>query len=328
MTRHGTTLRTRPLRGSRAARWLTAGCTTAAVLLAAPLTACGEDQASGPSAQQAAASRDSDAAEAGTHGAVPDAVDERLAERRRALIREAQVALDETSAALQALDEGRHEEALEALSRATGKLELVLARDPELALAPVDVSVVTHDLYATPEAIRDAREEAEELLEEGEVQEARALLSGLASEIVIRVTNLPLATYPDAILEVSPLIDEGRIQEAKRALRTALSSLVLTDHVISLPALRARRMLEEAEALVSREETSEADRQRIDELVAGAREQLEMAELLGYGEEEEHEKFREQLALLERKVRDEEDTEGVFARLEDSLRGFQTSFFE
>jgi hypothetical protein len=132
--------------------------------------------------------------------------------------------LDETHVALKALEEGKSKEALEALARATGKLELLAARDPDLAVAPVDVDVVTHDLYATPRAIREAREEAGELLEDGKVQEARRLLSGLASEIVIRVTNLPLATYPDAIKEISPLIDRGETEEAKSALRAALNT--------------------------------------------------------------------------------------------------------
>ena len=48
------------------------------------------------------------------------------------------------------LDQGDKNGALEALERASGKLDLVVSRDPKLALAPVDVTVSVLDLYAVP----------------------------------------------------------------------------------------------------------------------------------------------------------------------------------
>jgi len=274
-------------------------------------------------AEEQEQSQESEAAEAG----VEDDVARELAERRSAMLKDAHAALDETNAALKALGEGRNDDALEALARATGKLELIVARDPGLALAPIDVDYVTYDLYATPEGIRAAREDAEELLKEGKVQQARALLSGLASEIVIRVKNLPLATYPDAIKAVSPLIDAGKTDEAMAALRASLNTLVVTDHVISLPVLRARHLLDEAERLAEGDE-ADAEKGKVGDLVKGARKQLEIAELLGYGDEQEHESFRRQIAELEKKFEGKEETRGVFAKLRKSLNGFETSFFE
>lgn len=271
-----------------------------------------------------------------TEKKVQQAVDQKLDQHRETMMKEAQAALDETNAALQALTDGKNQDALEALARATGQLELVVARDPELALAPVDVSYITHDLYATPEAIRKARDRAEDLLEDGEVQEARALLSGLASEFVISVTNVPLATYPDAIKAISPLIDEGKTEEAKKALRAVLDTLVVTDEVISLPVLRAEHMLNEAETLVRKDEPSEGGdakaktdrRAEVDDLLKGARRQLEISELLGYGEKQDYETFRKQIAELEKKIGTDEETEGVFARLRQSLNDYEKSFFE
>jgi hypothetical protein len=259
---------------------------------------------------------------------VQQQLSKQFAERRQAMLQEAHAALDETNAALAALDDGKSQEALDALARATGKLELLLARDPDLALAPVNVEFVTHDLYATPKTIRLARDQAAEFLEEGRVQEARSLLSGLASEVVISVTNLPLATYPDAIKAISPLIDNGEIEKAKTALNAALSTLVVTNQVVSLPVLRARAALDAAESLVSGESPSDGDKQRVDELVKGAREQLEIAELLGYGNEAAHKEYRQQIAELERKISNEKETSGVFAKLRHSLDAFQTEFFE
>lgn len=288
---------------------------TAALLLGAPLAAAGEEQSS---------AEETEARE----GKVQEEVDQELVKRRRAMMKEAQAALAETNAALGALDEGKNQEALEALARATGKLELIVARDPALAVAPVGARVVTYDLYATPEAIRTARDTAEDLLEAGKVQGARALLSGLASEMIIRIDNLPLATYPEAIKAVSPLIDEGRIEEAKTGLRAALNTLVVTDSVIPLPVLRARVMLEEAEELAKKDAPSKEDQEKVNGLVKSAREQLEMADLLGYGEEDDHKEFRDQIAELEQKISGEEDTQGVFAGLRKFLEDFQASYLE
>ena len=287
-----------------------------AAFLALPLAAAGSEEADSSADAEAPEQR------------IQQEVDEKLVERRKALMEEAHSALDETNAALEALDAGKTKEAIDALARATGKLELIVARDPDLALAPVDVALVTHDLYATPESITKARDEAKDLLRQGKVQEARRLLSGLASEIVIRVTNLPLATYPDAIKEVTPLIDEGKTEDAKAALRAALSTLVVTSHAISLPVVRAQAALDEAEKLLEKEEMLEGDTEKISAQIKNAREQLEMAELLGYAEKEELKEFREQIAELERKIGAGEETTGVFAKLRKSLEGFRVSFFE
>lgn len=256
-------------------------------------------------------------------------------QRQEAILEEARAALDETHASLTALEQDDKDLALEALARATGKLEILLAREPGLALAPIEVDAVTHDLYATVESVRAAREEAIELLEKGRVQEARLLLSGLGSEIVISVTNLPLATYPDAIKAVSPLIDQGKYEEARQALRAVLNTLVVTRSVISLPVSRASHMLQEAESLLEAKSASEegeevatVDPEKIDGLIQGARHQLEMAQVLGYGQEADYEKIRTQIAELEKKIDGDQGTEGIFARLQKSLEGFQSSFLD
>jgi len=277
---------------------------------------------------KAARTQESPPAQTGDEKSVQEKLDKQLAERRQAMLDEAHAALDETNAALKALDEGNAQEALDALERATGKLELLVARNPQLALAPVDVGFVTHDLYATPQAIRSARNQAEQLLEDGEVQQARELLSGLASEVVISVTNLPLATYPAAIKAISPLIDNGEIEEAKAALSVALGTLVVTNHVVSLPVLRAQAALDEAESLMSGESPSDEDEQRVDELVKDARKQLEIAELLGYGNKVAHKQYREEIDELEGKITDEQETSGIFAKLRSLLDEFQRSFVE
>src|SRR6202043_1589396 len=79
--------------------------------------------------------------------AVQSEIESMEAEKRATLLKDAISALDETRNALAALDRGDKQGALSALERATGKLDLVVARDPKLAMAPVSVNTTMFDLY-------------------------------------------------------------------------------------------------------------------------------------------------------------------------------------
>jgi hypothetical protein len=139
-------------------------------------------------------------------------------EKHKTLMADATSAIQETQAALEHLDEGKTKEAVAALERATDKLDIILARDPKLELAPAGVGVVTYEVQGGSNAVKQVRKQAEELIEAGQLQEARRLLKNLASETVIRVANIPLATYPDAIKAAVKLIDQNKKDEAKRVL--------------------------------------------------------------------------------------------------------------
>ena len=251
--------------------------------------------------------------------------DKATAERRQKIIQEAIDALAQTNEALTALEEERIDDALDALAVTTGKLELIVARDPELALAPTDVSVIQHDLYATTEAVEKAIDEAENALKDGDVQEARRLLDILGSEMVIRVTNLPLATYPDAIKAIAPLIDDGEVEEAKRSLLAALNTLVVTEHVVPLPVLRSEALLERAEELAEKSDRSEAENEELTNKLAAARNQLEMAQLLGYGEQDDYESLYTQLDDIEKKTEDGKSGKGFFDKMKDSMANLWSS---
>jgi YfdX protein len=56
--------------------------------------------------------------------------------------------------ALTALDQGDKNAALAALERASGKLDLIVSRDPKLVLAPVDVTVSVLDLHEMSNTIK------------------------------------------------------------------------------------------------------------------------------------------------------------------------------
>ena len=228
--------------------------------------------------------------------------DSQAADKRKQVLDEAVSALALTKSALAALDEKESARALATLAEVTGKLELIVAREPTLALAPVDVRTIVHDLFANTETVEAMTDEALDALKHGEVQRARRVLALLASEIVIAVTNIPLATYPAAVKSVVPLIDQGKIEEAKAALQLALGTLVETLSVIPLPILRAKLLVKRAETLTEDGQRSEASGERLQDLLNEARQQLEMAELLGYGKRKDFEPLYAELKKVKEKT--------------------------
>ncbi|MGD2137395.1 MAG: YfdX family protein [Gammaproteobacteria bacterium] len=250
---------------------------------------------------------------------VDDKVTDKADAKRKKILADAGTAIEATEAALQSLDENNTEAALQSLEKATGKLELILAREPELSLAPVDVDVATYDLMASLDTVKAVIEDAEDFLEDGRIQEARPLVANLASEIVIRTTSIPLATYPDAIRAITPLIDEGKIDEARAELRAALNTLVVTDEIYPLPILRAEQLLDNAEALAEDEERTIKDNETLADLLADARKQLKMAELLGYGTEETFKPMYEQLDQIGDKTTGGEGGKGWFDKIKAQL---------
>jgi YfdX protein len=256
-------------------------------------------------------------------GSVQKEVDKKSAgkasEKRKHIIAEATAALSETRDALTALDEKKTDKALAALEKATGKLEVILAREPGLTLAPVDVAVITHDLLADPDTVKSTIHDAEEYLEDGEVQKARPLVASLRSEILFRTTSIPLGTYPAAIKETASLIDEGKIDEARAALQVALGTLVTTDEIVPLPILRAELLLDGAEALAENKERTDKDNDTLADLLKSARTQLKLAAVLGYGAKQSFKPLYQQLDHIQEKTSGGKSGKGWFDKIKQQI---------
>lgn len=105
--------------------------------------------ASATASGEAAPATASDDVPMASEVSVQEQVDLGVAQKRAEILDEAVDAVARSRDALAALDQGRTGDALEALATVIGKLELIVARDPDLALAPMDVGVTVHDLFAT-----------------------------------------------------------------------------------------------------------------------------------------------------------------------------------
>lgn len=263
------------------------------------------------------------AGKAQTNQAVQKEVDKQAAqaaqEKRSQLIGEAQTAIAETEKALQFLMDKRPKDALASLALATGKLEIILARNPKLALAPVRTDVITHELLATDDAVKTALREARRLLNEGEVLKARQMLDTLASEIEMRTLNIPLTTYPTAIKAVTPLIDAGKTDEAVTSLQTLLDTLVITTEVIPLPSLRAQEEVKAAQVLAEKKNRSKEENDKLAQHLQAAREQLQQADMLGYGDKKDFKPIYQQIDQIAKNTEGGKSGLGWFDRIKRQI---------
>jgi hypothetical protein len=246
-------------------------------------------------------------------------------DKRKALIADATSAIQETQAALKHLDDGKAKDALASLERATGKLDIILAREPKLQLAPASVSAVTYDVAGGLDAVKAARKHVEALMEEGRVQEARRLLRPLASETVISVSNIPLATYPDAIKAAAKLIDDQKLDTAKEVLQTALNTQVITETVIPLPVVHAEGFLKTAEGLAEKKNRTKEENDQLKSSMDRARNQLEFAQALGYGTKKDFDKLYQQLTEIDQKTANNQSGTGWFSKIKASIADFMKS---
>lgn len=245
---------------------------------------------------------------------------EAAAEKRKKLVGDATAALAETHKALRALENKKNDAALKALAEVTGKLDLIVARDPKLAQVPVETEVVTYDLLTDLDTIKKVIKEAKAHLNDGEIQKARPLVANLASEIQYRTHHLPLATYPSAIKAIAPLIDAGKIDDAKAGLQAVLNTLVVTtDDVVPLPKLRAEHLLKQAQELAEKKDRSKEENDKLAKHLQASREQLQMAELLGYGKKEDFNPMYEQISEIEKKSAGGKSGTGWFDKIKQQL---------
>jgi len=245
---------------------------------------------------------------------------DQISEKRKEIQEEASSAINETKNALKALDEKKNKDALAALERAAGKLAIILAREPELDLAPTDVKTVTYDILADIDAVKALRKKIEDAVDDGRLQEARRLIRYLASETVISVSHIPLATYPAAIKLAVKRIDEGKIKEAKEVLQIALNTLVVMDTIIPLPVGTAEKLLKEAKTLAEKADRSKEENERLADLLKDARKELEFAQALGYGSKKDFKNLYKQLDQIEDKTKGGKSGTGFFTKIKGYLK--------
>ena len=143
------------------------------------------------------------------------------------------------------------------------------------------------------------------------------MIGDLASEHVISVTNIPLATYPAAIKQAAALLHANKPAEAATVLETALSTLVVEDTVIPLPLVRAEALLDSSRPLAEKPQRTAEENDRLRRLLDAARLQIELAQALGYATKDDLEALSDELKTIQRKTEGQGFGTGLFDRIKE-----------
>jgi len=235
-----------------------------------------------------------------------------------ALDKEAVEAIDETEKAIDAISKNKTDEALAAIEQATGKINVLLGRNPATALIPVNAEVDVIDTAPRDhQMILEIAQDASRAVDDRDFPDARILLHALMSEIRVRTYNLPLATYPAALTDAARLLDQKKNQDASMVLLQALNTLVAVDRVTPIPLLLAQEAVNQAQA------QRDKDKATAQKLLETAKDELLRARDLGYaGKDAEYASLNAAITDLEKQLKGSGDTNSVFARLKEKLDAF------
>jgi hypothetical protein len=233
------------------------------------------------------------------------------------LDRDAIAVIAETRNALAAILKEDKTAALSALERASGKANILLARNPAAALIPIDADVEVIDTAPSDvNTIRTPNLAILAAVARHDYPGARVLLDSLRSEIRVRTYNLPLDTYPAALRAAARLLEQNRNKDAGDALQAALSTLVIVDRTLAIPLIKAQDDISAANAIRARDKAS-----ALREL-GEARAELKRAGALGYGDKATFGRLDQQIDSLQAKLRSNENSKSAFDRLRIAVEDF------
>jgi hypothetical protein len=235
---------------------------------------------------------------------------------QKILIRDAIEAVNETRKAMKALAENQTNDGLAAIERATGKINILLARHPEEALLPIDYEVRVID-FAPLEVkkIKEIGKLAKKVIRDKDYPEARLLLQSLLSEIDIRTYNLPLAIYPHGLKEAARLLEQQKIKEATIALSNTLNTIMIINKIVPLPLIKIKALVNEAEKNIK-------DKDSAIKLLTSAWNELERANELGYiNKKHEYYALSKEIKDSEKQVKNNASSKISFTSLKNKLEG-------
>lgn len=239
------------------------------------------------------------------------------------LMQDALDVVNSTKEAITSIADSSYVDAKGFIELGIGKAEALTALNPELALAPIDFKIGTNDLVADISGIKSIKDLAEEVLEDGKIQEAAQLLDGLKSEIEIETYSLPIATYPVALKQALVLAKEEKYKEASTLLNATLNTIVVEKKRIPLPLIRAEHILQKLDETV---QEKDFDQKLTKQLLENASYELKFAETLGYGKrDKEFKELNDAVKEISKVVKDTSNTDekGLLKKLRAKLKKFK-----
>ena len=244
--------------------------------------------------------------------------------------KEAIAILQETQEIIGLIAQEKKDEAEKKMAEVLGKLDLLLAKRPDLALIPVSSTVEMRDVVADLETVEKIMKAVRQAIDKGYYQEAKHVLNDLSSEMVIKTAYLPMATYPDAMKLAAKLMDENKNREAAVVLAQALNTLVIKEDILPLPVLRAQEYIHQAVMVMNNDKTMKENKEVLLALLDAADYELKLAEAMGYGKKDkEYKELADAIAQLKKYVEKERErkTRKGLNKLEEKLKNFKERLF-
>jgi hypothetical protein len=184
--------------------------------------------------------------------------------------------MQNTLAALKAMQINKKDDAKKALEAATKSFDAALKVDPSLDLIPIDERFQAYAFMGTSDTIAARLKLAQQLLKAHDTQTAITIISPLKDELEISVISIPMKIYPAATKKALDALNKDDDKAAFEAIAEAMNSLVIAKVIIPTPLLVAQDIIAEASKL-DKNKKEEAKK-----LLIAAKEELKRAELLGY----------------------------------------------
>jgi len=242
---------------------------------------------------------------------------------KETLVQEAINSLKHAHEALLALEKKDVKGATDKLESALGKLEVILASKKVPELLPIDSIVRVSEFVGTSKDVETVLNTVRTLLNKNKVQEARALMLPLQSEIDITTVSLPLGSYPDALKLAAKYVYSDELDKAKEVLSIALSTFTSITEVVPIPLVKA------GDLIIASEVIAKEDKDRALIYLDGASESLKVAYALGYVSKSEttYKVLQEQIESVQKEIKGANKADKIFETLKNSLKEFKEKVF-
>jgi hypothetical protein len=241
------------------------------------------------------------------------------------LTKEALSAVTKTQKLLVEIDKGDTKTAIKKGKELIGDLEVLLAKDPSLALVPVNVTFQKEEFVADINTVKETTKLAKQAVNKGYYRVASDLLKDLRSEMVINTFLIPTATYPEAIKAAVVALESNDKELAKVILLNVLNTVVVEKVVLPLPVLKAEQMIIEAATIDAKDHENV---EQVIGLLSNAEYQLQLAEALGYGKKDkDYVMLSKAIKELKKSVKAKKDSKSKFDTLKSDIKKFQERLF-
>ena len=234
--------------------------------------------------------------------------------------------LAETGNVLKYIDKGKDKKAKQELAKLIGELEIMLTKDPDLALIPVGVAYETNDVTTDLETVQKITLAAKKAMDDGYYQVAKNLMNDLSSELIIKTSYLPMATYPDAMRLSAALLDEGKKEEAVAMLAKSLNTMVIEEQHMPLPVLKAEEFIKMGAATMQKDDKDKKEVAML--FLDNADYQLQLAQAMGYGKKDkEYKELADAIQTLKQSIKDDKESKSGFEKLSKKIKEFKERLF-